>query len=264
MATLNVKYYSDCLRRQAEFEMFIPNDMRSDAPWEDHKHIKSERPLKTLFLLHGYSGDPNNWIPVSLCYKYNIAVVMPRGENGFWTDGISTGHQYGRLIGEELPEYIRNTFGLAKSSEDTYIMGLSMGGYGALRNGLAYPDVFGKIGAMSAALIVHDVAKMSEGNGNAVANFEYYRECFGLPEKVIGSANNPETLVDKLIAENKKFPDIYMSCGAEDFLLKNNRVFHDFLNSRNVPHEYVESKGKHDMTFWSEYTQKILEWMFRS
>jgi hypothetical protein len=31
------------------------------------------------------------------------------------------------------------------------------------------------------------------------------------------SGNNPETLVDKLLSENKKMPEIYMSCGTEDF-----------------------------------------------
>ena len=76
------------------------------------------------------------------------------------------------------------------------------------------------------------------------------------------SGNNPETLVDKLLSENKKMPEIYMSCGTEDFLLENNREFHRFLESRDVPHEYFESKGTHDMQFWSEYTEKIVKWMF--
>ena len=226
MATITVRYYSDCLKRQTCFDMYLPNDTHIDVPWEKQREKKEERPLKTLFLLHGYSGSPWNWVPEHLSQKYNFAVVTPNGENGFWLDGISTGHKYCTLLGEELPGYIRKTFGLANSCEDTYIMGLSMGGFGALHTGLAYPENFGKIGAMSSALIVHEVAEMQPGGGNGVANYEYYRECFGEPAQVLSSDSNPETLADKLLSEGRKLPDIYMCCGTEDFLLENNRQFH--------------------------------------
>jgi S-formylglutathione hydrolase FrmB len=39
-------------------------------------------------------------------------------------------------------DYIRKTFGLCCAKEDTFISGLSMGGFGALHTGLAYPDTF--------------------------------------------------------------------------------------------------------------------------
>ena len=54
-----------------------------------------------------------------------------------------------------------------------------MGGFGALHTGLAYPDTFGKVAALSSAFIHHEVAKMEPGGGNSVANYEYYRQCFG-------------------------------------------------------------------------------------
>lgn len=262
MATLTVKYFSDCLKRQTTFEMYLPRDMRARLPWEPQNNTYRERPMRTLFLLHGYTGSADNYVPEYLAEQYNFAVVAPNGENGFWLDGISTGHNFCSLLGEELPAFLQETFGLAKSADDTCILGLSMGGFGALHTGLAYPERFGKIGAMSSALIVHEVATMTPGKGNEVANYEYYRECFGDPAQVLGSDNNPETLVDKLLAENKKLPEIYMCCGTEDFLLENNRTLHRFLESRSVPHTYLESGGNHDMQFWSEYTEKIVKWMF--
>lgn len=262
MAKLTVKYFSECLVRHTTFEMFLPNDVRTNLPWEQKDDPYRNRPTKTLFLLHGFSGSAENYVPEYLSERYNFAVIAPNGENGFWLDGISTGHKFCTLLGEEMTGYVRKTFGLAKSAEDTCILGLSMGGFGALHTGLAYPDQFGKIGAMSSALIVHEVAGMEDGKGNAVANYEYYRECFGQPGELLKSDKNPETLVDKLLSENKKVPDIYMCCGTEDFLLENNREFHRFLESRNVSHEYRESSGNHDMQFWSEYTEKIVKWMF--
>ena len=262
MAHLTVKYFSECLVRQTTFEMYLPNDVRTNLPWEQGDNPYRKRPIKTLFLLHGFSGSADNYVPEYLSERYNFAVIAPNGENGFWLDGISTGHKFCSLLGDEMTGYVRKTFGLAKCAEDTCILGLSMGGFGALHTGLAYPDQFGKIGAMSSALIVHEVAGMEEGKGNAVANYAYYRECFGQPGELLKSDNNPETLVDKILSQNKKMPEIYMCCGTEDFLLENNRQFHRFLESRNVPHEYLESSGNHDMQFWSEYTEKIVKWMF--
>lgn len=255
MAYFTVKLYAESLKRRTSFEMLIPNDVPADG-------VYGKRGMRTLFLLHGYTGDAWNWVPEYLTQKYNFAVVLPNGENAFWLDGISAGHKFCTFIGEELAGYIRKTFGLAASSEDTYIMGLSMGGFGALHTALAYPETFGKAAALSSALIVHDIAGIKEGFENDKANFEYYRECFGDLDKVLKSENNPEVLVKKLKERGVKIPEIYMSCGTEDFLLENNRRFHRFLDQEGVPHKYFESAGGHDMTFWNEYAVKFTEMMF--
>lgn len=260
MANLTVRFFSNCLRRYTTFQMFIPNDKRDDCPPDETKYGKRE--TKTLFLLHGYTGDAGNWVPEYLAEKYNFAIVTPSGENSFWLDGISTGHQFCKFLGEELINYVRKTFGLARKREDTYIMGMSMGGFGALHTALYYPEVFGKTVGLSSALIVHEVANMREGVGNGVANYEYYRECFGEPSKVLESRNNPETLVKLIKSEGKEMPEIFISCGTEDFLIENNRQFHAFLESEGVKHIYNEESGIHDMVFWSKCVDKFIPMMF--
>ena len=105
--------------------MYLPNDIREDISHEDT--VYSRRQMKTLFLLHGYTGCAENWVPEYLAEKYNFAIVMPNGENSFWLDGISTGHQFCTFVGIELINYIRKTFGLAMNADETYIMGMSMG-----------------------------------------------------------------------------------------------------------------------------------------
>ena len=255
MAYFRVEYYSRALHRVASFEVLIPNDPREGAP-------EPAAPLRTLFLLHGYTGKAENFIPAGLPEQYNFAIVMPTAENSFYLNGLSTGHAFQTLVGEELVDYVRKTFRLALRPEDTGIAGLSMGGFGALHTGLAYPQTFGKIGAMSSALIHHEVAQMQPGGGNKVANYEYYRECFGEPSQLLESDNNPETLVRKLKAAGTEFPEIYMACGTEDFLIEPNRAMHRFLEAEGVPHEYHEAPGIHDMVFWVEHIQKIVRWMF--
>lgn len=258
MAYFRIEYFSNALRRMTSFEMLIPNDTQGE-PKEDAYH---KRPMKVLFLLHGYTGKAGNWVPEYLPEKYNFAIVMPSGENAFYLNGLSTGHAFQTMLGEELVDYVRKTFHLGLKPEDTYIAGLSMGGFGALHTGLAYPQTFGKIGALSSALIVHGIAHMKPGEDNGVANYEYYRECFGDLEIVEESDNNPETLVKKLKAAGATLPEIYMCCGTEDFLLENNRQMHAFLVEEDVEHVYVEGPGVHDMAFWSEYIVKVVDWMF--
>ena len=260
MARLQIEYFSNALHRATTFEMLIPNDFPADIPWE--KNSARSRPMSTLFLLHGYTGKAGNWVPEGLPEKYNFAIVMPTAENSFYLNGEATGSAYQTMVGEELVDYVRKTFHLANCPEDTCIAGLSMGGFGALHTGLAYPDRFGKIGALSSALIVHEVATMKPGGGNAVANYAYYRACFGDPETVLERDVNPEVLARNLKASGAKIPEIYMCCGTEDFLLENNRELHRFLESEGISHEYHESKGNHDMVFWHEYIAKIVEWMF--
>ena len=238
--------------------MLIPNDPREEAQPGPY----SDRPMRTLFLLHGYSGKAENWVPEELPGRYNFAIVMPSAENSFYLNGEATGTDYQTMVGEELVDYVRRTFHLANSAEDTCIAGFSMGGFGALHTGLAHPDRFGKIGALSSALIVHEIAHMKPGEDNGVANYEYYRGCFGDLETVEESKNNPETLIEDLLKAHQPIPEIYMCCGTEDFLLDKNRAFHAFLDETGVEHIYREGPGIHDMVFWREHIVRVVEWMF--
>ena len=127
MAYFRIQLYVNALRRQASFEMLIPNDMHVEAPVGEA--IQPAKQLKTLFLLHGYTGCAGNWVPEELAARYGFAIVMPSVENSFYLDGISTGHQFQTFVGEELVDYVRRTFGLARSPADTYIMGMSIDVY---------------------------------------------------------------------------------------------------------------------------------------
>lgn len=260
MAYFTIDFFSNCLCRPVQFKMIIPNDF--NHMWQPPSE-EENAPIKTLFLLHGYTGAAGNWVPEYLASKYHFAIVMPNGENGFWVDGISTGHKYGTFLGVELVDYIRKTFGLAMKPEDTYVMGMSMGGFGALHTALAYPERFGKAAGLSSALIIHAQVEKKPGDVDTHANYEYYRECFGKLSEIEKSRHNPEVLIDEILEKGLNMPEILMACGTEDFLLENNRQFHKFLEDKQVPHIYEESKGGHDMEFWDIYAKKFVEIMFQ-
>ena len=263
MAHFQIQYYSSALARKTVFQADIPNDYTPDPSRPLNAHQK--RPMKTLFILHGYTGMAENWVPEWMMQHYNVAVFSASAENSFYLDAEATGHQYETMLAIELVDYVRKTFGLALKPEDTYIAGISMGGYGAVHTGLAHPDRFGRIAGLSSALIVHQIAGMTRENDRAgvLANYAYYAGCFGDLDTVESRDTNPEVLIRKLKAAGTPIPKLYLCCGSEDFLIEPNRAFHRFLTEEGVAHEYHESPGAHDGKFWDEYEPRVMEWLFR-
>lgn len=261
MANGRFTFISDCLKRAVSFSVIIPNDLLKE--WIEGNE-NYERPMKTLFLLNGYCGNDLDWMLGSvaneLAGKYHLAVVCPAGENAFYLDGPQTGRRYATYVGEELVQYVRRTFGLAKKPEDTYIGGFSMGGFGALHTALQFNHTFSKAFGLSSALITHEVAGMEPGSDNMVANYEYYRLVFGEPKELKGSINNPEELVRRHREQKDTIPELYLACGTEDGLLEANRAFHTFLKENDVNHAYYESPGIHNWEFWNQYLEPAIQW----
>lgn len=261
MSMIQVNFFATSLMRNVTYHMFLPNDLSEDMK-KDNKHYN--RKMKTLYLLHGYCGNTLDWMLGSqaqeLAGKYNLAVVMPSGENSFYLDAKGVGRAYGRFVGEELVEYTQRTFGLSNKPEDNFIGGLSMGGFGAIHTGLKYNHTFGKIIGLSSALIIHQVKNKEEGFKDAVADYDYYTSVFGDLSKLEESENNPEYLVKQLLKNKDVIPEIYMACGTEVFLYNNNTQFRDFLVDHNIALTYKESAGVHNWDFWNEYLEPSIQW----
>ena len=260
MALLQVNFASKALRRIVTFNALIPIDTM-EIPGQGKLEKK---PLKAIYLLNGYSGNYIDWVCGTkiqeLSLRYNIAVFMPSGENNFYLDDHDKGELFGVYIGNELVEYTRSLFPLSKKREDTYIGGLSMGGYGAIRNGLKYSGNFSRIIALSSALITNKIAGIPIDFKDPIADYRYYSRVFGDLQNLAGSDKNPEALILTLKKKNLPIPQIYMACGTEDFLIKENREFRDFLISENIAHTYIEGPGVHNWDFWNEYIERALIW----
>ena len=231
MAIIEVNFISKCLMRVVTFNAIIPVD--KFGPQAENAE---QKPLKTLYLLHGIFGN-------------------------YTDDDEKSGELYGEFIGKELVEFTRKLFPLSDKREDTFIAGLSMGGYGAIRNGLKYAENFGCVIGLSAAL-VHDTWKDAD-NSAPIFTFRrnYYEAVFGEYDKVKGSDKDPKALLLKLKEEGRPVPKMYLCCGTEDGLVTANRDFRDFLNENGVDLTYVEGPGKHDWVFWDTYIKKVLDWL---
>jgi S-formylglutathione hydrolase FrmB len=234
-----------------------------DAPPEIAPNMPST--FKALYLLHGYSGNHLDWLcnaPLSdLSAKYGLAFIMPAGENSFYLNDAIRGALYEDFVCEELPAFCRRFFPLSEEAKNTVIGGLSMGGFGALHSGFAHPEIFGNIIALSSALITDEIAGMKKGQSNQIASYDYYHHTFGPLEHLLGNHNDPKSLAAKLVEKKREIPNIYMACGTEDSLIKENRGFHCYLQELGIPHEYVEGPGIHDWTFWNAYLVNALIWL---
>ena len=188
-----------------------------------------------------------------------MAVIMPAGENSFYVDGPSPGRDYGEFIGRELVELTRSIFPLSDKREDTFIGGLSMGGYGAMRNGLKYSSTFSAIISLSGALHTDALAVTESESGFPLGRKSYLESCFGPLGELLGSDMDPRALVTRLKKESSPIPRIYMACGTEDKLIEANRELSEFLTKEGLELSYEEAPGGHSWDFWDTYIKRALD-----
>lgn len=258
MAQLKVDFMSKVLMRTVSINVILPVDK---VLFGKEEIIK---PFKTLYLLHGIFGNNNDWISgtriESWAQEKNIAVVMPSGENKFYINNEYTCERFSDFIGEELVDMTRKMFNLSNRREDTFIAGLSMGGYGAIINGLKFSNTFGCIAGLSSALILEDVLSDNEGISAIMGGRQYYTGIFGDLSKLRGSDKDYEALAKEL-SKRPNTPKMYLCCGTEDPLIDANRKFRDLLIDNNFDVTYMEGPGEHNWYFWDEYILKVLQWL---
>lgn len=259
MALANMEFFSKSLRRSVSFKLILPNDV--EGPKSEHFN----RPMKLFILLHGYCGFSGDWLYNTNAYemanKYNLAILLPSGENSFYTNGAATGRAYADFIGNELPAYVCKTFGISDKREDTFIGGLSMGGFGALHTALQFPDRISKCVCLSSALITDRLGDMKPGDDNGVANYEYYALMFGELDKIAESEANPKYLIKKIKENASIVPDIFLACGTEDFLFQANVEMSNYLKEQNITHTFVKDSGVHDFNFWNKMLEPGICWL---
>lgn len=261
MAFIQMNFFSQTLMRQVPVNVILPVDklLFPGAP------KREEKPYKTLYLLHGIFGNYTDWIVGTRIQRFaeenDLVVVMPSGDNAFYLDQPVTNNFYGEFIGRELVEMTRKMFPLSHKREDTFIGGLSMGGFGAMRNGLKYHETFGYIVSLSGALFVDELPQKDNDAPMFFQRRDYIESLFGDLDQVLESDKNPKYLVEKLLEKGAAIPKIYMACGDRDYLLENNKDFANFLKEKGVESIFEIGPGDHEWDFWDTYIKKAIEWL---
>lgn len=252
MAFLQVNFFSHTLNFNMEMNVILPE---KKCPFEDGK-------WPTLYLLHGYSGDHMNWQRYTSVERYvrdlDLAVVMPSVHNGFYTN-MKTGQRYWDFISEELPALCERMFPLTAKREGRFAAGLSMGGYGALKLGLRQPERFAAVASLSGVVDVYSNLLSNQSQSDAEQR-KVFENIFGTLDMLKGSDDDLVAVADRLLKNGGTLPKIYVACGTEDFLYRNNV---DFLKRFEKPMgiHVEEGPGAHTWDFWDAYIERVLAWL---
>lgn len=178
-------------------------------------------------------------------YK-GLAIVIPDGENSFYVDQPQRNAYYPKYIVEELMEVTRKLFPLSLKREDTFIGGLSMGGYGSLMLGMKYGEKFSRIMAMSPAV---DVYKLSETN---LFEKDFLDHLFENEENYMKNYD-PTILFVQAKKSNRDIPDLFLCSGRQDVLVYEQDVrIREYLHEDKISLTYKEDDGGHDPIFWNK------------
>ncbi|MFP5370343.1 MAG: alpha/beta hydrolase [Actinomycetes bacterium] len=214
-------------------------------------------PPPVLYLLHGLGDDDTTWLRRTSIERYaapvGLAVVMPQVHRSFYADE-HYGGRYWTFLSEELPTLVSSWFRVSDRREDTFVAGLSMGGYGALKWALRQPERFAAAASLSGAV---DVAGLP-GRRERPEDPRMFERIFGDGQR--GSAEDDlNRLLDR--ADVGNLPALHLSCGTEDELIQDNVAFSDRLHAAGVPVTTDFGPGAHDWAYWDARIQDVLAWL---
>lgn len=250
MALIHCDFFSEVLELSTSMTVILPQQTTTQIGMTGAVAQSGRHP--TLYLLHGLSDDHTIWARRTSIERYaaplGLAVVMPAVGRSFYADEVSGG-RYWTFLSEELPAIVGSFFPVSDRREDTFVAGLSMGGYGAMKWGLRQPERFAAVASLSGVL---DVGSF-EGAGDPLV-----RRVFG-PEPVAGTPNDPLWLLTSQPATD--LPALYVACGTEDFLYRQNLTFLAAAAEQGIPVTTNLGPGEHEWGYWDAVIQDVLAWL---
>lgn len=273
MGILRYNYRSEALGMQTDITITYPSGQYTyyePDPAEETVGIfrraeKQYRPgmkLPTVYILHG-GGDDD-----SLIYRYtrleyygeqnNVMTVTAQAHDSFFID-TEYGMRYFTFFTEELPVVVRSLFASSSRREDNFLIGMAMGGNGALMMAVKRPDLYQACVDLSGGI------GCSLDSGYFVESFEKIRMAkmhgaFGNPGKLLNSRFDIGYWAREGVKRKVDFPELYLAVGEEDFIRDVVRRDRDALEALGIPFHYEEAKRLgHEWDFWDLYIKKALE-----
>jgi S-formylglutathione hydrolase FrmB len=210
-----------------------------------------------LYLLHGLSDDDTAWTRYTSIERYaaerGLAVVMPQVHRSFYADERH-GARFWTFLSTELPTIVAALFRVSERRADTFVAGLSMGGYGALKWALRQPERFAAAASLSGAL---DIPGRAPGSLPP-----HVRETL---DRIFGAATIAGTDDDLLhlarSADPQTLPPLYLACGTDDHLYGDNQRFRAAVDERGLDLTVDFGPGDHEWGYWDEQIRHVLDWL---
>jgi S-formylglutathione hydrolase FrmB len=223
-----------------------------------------EQRFPALYLLHGLFGNCDNWTELTgmLDYveRYDLVVVAPNGGDNWYTDSeTSANQQFESVLVQELIPEIENDFRVSRHRDGRAIAGISMGGYGAFKFALKWPELFAFAASCSGAFSGPTMCR-ENCNGDWPEYSESIMRVFG----PVGSRTRLENELGRIVAEMSEawiseMPQFYMACGDGDKFVETNRSLAGLMASRGYSVDYHEGSGGHDWAYWDGELRSVLD-----
>ena len=256
MARFDVNFYSYSLDHGVDITVTIPTFTPCDRlPGVKPTH-RLEAKFPVLYLLHGHGNDHHCWLRYTsverLAEEQRIALVtFDTGNKAY--NNMPAGDNYFDFLNEELPDFINAMFPISPRREDTYIAGLSMGGYGALAHALSNPGRYCAFGAMSPGVAARaDRVRRETLDPHSVTD-------------LFRRAVEPIHELEARIQEGADLPKGYICCGKQDFLYQRVEDFVTDAKALGADFTWHPVDGyEHEWRYWDVEIANFLRWIPRT
>ena len=246
----DITFHSAALNRDMPYRVFLPTQ------------INPGRQLPVIYLLHG--GDDGSYLDwsnesdVSRYAAEGLILVMPEGEFSYYMNAAEKPNErYEDYTFVDLISDVETRFPAARDRDERAIVGISMGGYAAIKLALPRPRLFTFVGAFSPSVdIVHRTFKIRR-----ISEWWRIQTIFGPRDSETRRSRDPFALVKK--ADPAQTPYIYLTSGETDHLLEPDRQFADELSKFHFHYEFHIKPGGHDWTQWDAQIPGCFDSLFR-
>jgi S-formylglutathione hydrolase FrmB len=247
VALLTCDFFSDALQVGATMTVVLPQRTEAQVGVSGSG---AAGPPPVLYLLHGLSDDHTSWHRYTAIGRYaeaaGLAVVMPAVSRSFYANEAH-GHRYWDFVSDELPSLVQSFFRVSDRPSDTFVGGLSMGGYGALRLALTHPDRYAAAACLSGAVHLREL--LAEP-----ARAEILERVFD------GTVGDDEELFS-LLPRASGVPPLYLGCGTEDPLLPGTERFAASAEAAGIDVTLDLRAGEHEWSLWDAMVEDVIAWL---
>jgi S-formylglutathione hydrolase len=177
-----------------------------------------------------------------------MVIVMPSvTERGFYMDFKDKSELWETFITEPFLKHLRATLPVSNASKKTFLLGISMGGMGALRMAFKRPEDFGAVAALEPG--IEPILRWQEmrAKHRFWRSDELFERAFGKPvDADYWASNNPATIAQRDAARLRASGlQILIDAGDEDqfWLYEGAEFLHRVLWDTRVPHDYHLIRG---------------------
>lgn len=238
VAMRDVTFRSVALNHEMQYRVLLPVNMIAGARFP------------VVYLLHGGDGNFRNWSnysDVSRFAEKGVILVMPEGDESYYVNAAERlQDRYEDYVVNDLIADVESKFPVSVGRANRAIVGVSMGGFGAVKLALSHPDLFVFAGGISPAIDVPS----RPFSIKRIQQWRHYSLIFGPWGSQTRHNDDPFVLARS--ADPAKTPYLFLTCGDQEGLLPGNRNFAALLEKRHFRYEFHVVQGGHDWNQWDE------------